>query len=352
MVTCIAVSPSIVYRFMNELIRFNWQAFDPAPGAKVLIGLVLMLVLTSVTGQPWLATGLVVLFAWLTNVPGPLKDRIAGMMAFAAAATAITYLSGQLGSLALWPSVFAMAIIGFLGTLVLAWGTRAYMVGYVVICWAIYGPSLVTATSVGNCILAIVAGTGVMIALILVEAKLKNKNTSETPTTTGGSPSKTELDFIIAYSITVALVLALTAYMGWTMLDTNPVLIVGGAFFVMGFDVNKTLVAGIARAIAVVAGAVLGLTIGQLLGSGLIIQIILIAFCFLSFATAGIHPSALMFFLTAVTALGWQGMEQDQLSLTVGELLSGETVGVLIAVVAIAFLQRWQTNRSQQLQQS
>ena len=60
-----------------------------------------------------------------------------------------------------WPNVIAIAVIGTTGTLVATRGTRATMVGWTVIGWAIYFPLLVEATSVANCALAIVAGTGV-----------------------------------------------------------------------------------------------------------------------------------------------------------------------------------------------
>ena len=43
-------------------------------------------------------------------------------------------------------------------------------------------------------------------------------------------------------------------------------------------------------------------------------------------------------------AIGWHGMEVEKLDLTFWERVSGETVGVVIAMAAIAFLQ-WQQNR-------
>ena len=69
---------------MGRLIRFNWQAFDLAATIKVTVGMALMLVLVHATGEPWLATALAALFAWLANVPGPLTNRVAGTLAFAA----------------------------------------------------------------------------------------------------------------------------------------------------------------------------------------------------------------------------------------------------------------------------
>lgn len=142
------------------------------------IGAIVMMALTKVTGETFMATGLVVLFAWLTNVPGSLKDRVGGMLAFALGAIALTFISGQVG-LALWPNVLGITVIGLLGTLLLAKGTRAYMVGYVLICWAIYSPFLIKSTSVENCVLAIMLGTGVLIAcvswVLLLNAKVLHR---------------------------------------------------------------------------------------------------------------------------------------------------------------------------------
>ena len=39
-------------------------------------------------------------------------------------------------------------------------------------------------------------------------------------------------------------VLGLTTYYGWRELSVDPSLMTGGAFFVLGFDVYKTWVAG------------------------------------------------------------------------------------------------------------
>ena len=52
------------------------STFDMAAlSVEVAIGLIVMTVLVRLTGQSWLATGMVVLLAWLTNVPGRTADR-------------------------------------------------------------------------------------------------------------------------------------------------------------------------------------------------------------------------------------------------------------------------------------
>ena len=326
---------------MSDLLRFNWRAFDPAAGIKVGVGLVVMIVLTSATGETWLATGFAAMLAWLTNVPGSLKHRIGGMLAFGVGAIAMTLVSGLMG-LDLWLNVLAIAVVGLLGTYALSWGTRAYMVGWVVICWAIYGPLLVESTSVENCVLAILAGTGVVVVLNLVPALFGTADA----TTTQATSTEPKKDFVIAFSVTVALVLGLTTYLGWTLLKSDPTLVTGGAFFIIGFDMRTTWVAGFARVIAILTGALLGLAIASLLGPGLLLDAIAIAAAGLSFAAMAIHPGAWMFFFMIFAAIGWHGLEGDRFELTVWERLSGESVGVLIAMAALAYLQ-WQRNRRQ-----
>ena len=327
---------------MSELIRFNWQAFDLVAGVKVAIGLIVIIVLMQMTGETWLATGLVAMLVWLTNVPGSLKDRVSGMLVFAAGAIAITFVSGQM-ELALWPNVIAILVVGLLGTLALAWGTRAFMVGWVLICWAIYAPFLIDSTSVVNCVLAILVGTGVLIVLNTVAAFFENA--SGAAETAEGSSAEPGMDFVVSYSVTVALVLAFTTYFGWVELKTDPTLMVGGAFFIIGFDINKTWVAGIGRVIGLVAGILLGLLIGKLLGQGLLLNVIMIVACGLSFATMSVHPGAWMFFFMIFVAIGWQGLEPETFDLTLRERFYGEIAGVVTAMIAIVFLQWWQNHR-------
>ena len=334
---------------MSELIRFKWQSFDPLSGTKIAIGLIVMMMLTKLTGKPWLATALVAMFAWFANVPGSLKDRIIGLVVFAAGALVLTLFYGWIG-LSLLPNVMAIIVVGFLGTAALLKGMRAFMIGFSMICWGIYGPFLVETTSVGNCILAIVVGTGVIILLIIIGEVLGNKNTEKAETEAPAPPEESSaepgVDYIFAYAITVSLVLALTTYYGWVELKTDPTLMVGGAFFVIGFDVNKTWIAGIGRVMGLLCGALLGLMIAKLLGPGLVLQLVMIAACGLSFSAGRVHPGAWMFFFMIFVAIGWQGLKPETFDLTVIERFYGELVGIGAAMIAIVFLGWWQNRHS------
>jgi hypothetical protein len=324
---------------MGDLFRMNWEAFDPVTGIKVVVASLLVFGLMAVTGESWIATGLVVLFAWLTNVPGTLKDRVAGMVAFAIGAIALTYLSGWIG-LDLWSNTIGIVVIGVLGTLALAHGTRAYMVGYVLICWAIYGPFLVASTSVMNCVGAIVVGTGAIIVTTLIGSFFEKGG--EAPAAAEGQ--KPDYSAVMPYALTVAAVLGLTTYLGWVTLKTDPTMAVAGAFFVIGFDAKKTWVAGITRVIGVILGVVCGYAAAQILEPGLTTEIVTLVALFMSFAAMGVNPGLFMFFFMFLIALGWTALDPETLDLTFWERVSGEGVGVAIAIIAIGFLQ-WLQSR-------
>ena len=142
------------------------------------------MLLQSLTGESWLTTGLIAMFVWLTNIPGPLKDRVGGMLSFAAVAAIMTVIFGQIG-LEIWPNLIAISITAMVGTLALTLGMRAFMVGFALICWAIYGPFMIATTSVENCLLAILVGTGV-VAILNVIGEIYSKNDRAVESTDAG----------------------------------------------------------------------------------------------------------------------------------------------------------------------
>ena len=332
---------------MNNLFRLDWQNFNLKAGIKVSAALVIMLVLTHFTGETWLATTLAAMCAWLANVPGPLLNRIGGMAAFGVGAVAFTLLFPLIG-LELWPNVIAITLVGLLCTLGLAGGIRSFMVGWSLICWAIYGPFLTAATSVENCVVAVTFGTGIVILLNVIGEWIWGKNDPVTVTAEESGESSPQVPFqqVVAYAITVALILGLTTYYGWTELKTDSTMMVGGAFFVLGFDPYKTWTAGIARVLGLVAGVALGLVLANLLGPGLVSDVIMIAACGLSFAALAVHPGAWMFFFMVFIAMGWPQLDSSLYELTIAERFYGEIAGVVAAMIGISFLLWWQNFRS------
>ena len=122
----------------------------------------------------------------------------------------------------------------------------------------------------------------------------------------------------------------------------------GAAIFVIGFDARKTWITGLARLIGLTLGTLLGLLIANIVGPGVLLHILMIAACCLSFAAGGIHPGAWMFFFMVFAAMGWHGLDAETFDLTVKEKFYGETMGVAAAMIGVVFLQWWQRSRTRQ----
>ena len=87
----------------------------------------------------------------------------------------------------------------------------------------------------------------------------------------------------------------------------------------------------------------LGWFLGQSLEPGVLYYAILLLTLFLSFATEPVHPGFLMFFFMVLISMGWQGLDMEKVNLNFYERLLGEGTGVVIAMLAIGFLQRIQS---------
>jgi len=328
---------------MKDLIKFNWQAFNFVSGTKFATGVVVLLVTQNLTGESWMTTGLIALFAWLANIPGPLKDRIGGMVGFALGAIICTLLVSLVGT-ELVPGIIALSVVGLLGTAAALWGARAGMVGWAVVMYMIYAPSFVAGIGLEHSLLAILIGVGVLFLLNVVDYVINPDTDSELKS---AGDAGADSGYIAAYSLIIAIAFAVGTWMGQSM-KTDPTMIAATAFFVIGFDARKTFIGGIARLIGIALGLFLGTALLMQIGPGLFLSIILVLVCFLCFAASGVHPSLLMFFLTLFTAAGWQGMQPDVLDLTIKEKMLGETIGVVIAFISLALLQMWDKRRGGQ----
>ena len=106
--------------------------------------------------------------------------------------------------------------------------------------------------------------------------------------------------------------------------------------------------AGLVMAAGNVLGGVVGAKLAIKKGNRLIfwfLIVVMVAACGLSFAAAGVHSSAWMFFFMVFVAMGWHGLDAETFNLTIREKFYGETMGVVTAMIGVVFLQWWQRTR-------
>ncbi len=326
----------------KSICEFNWGAFDASTGLKVALGLLGVTLLTGITGQPWLATGLVMLFAWMTDVSGKLSERLLGIGLFAVGSLVVTLVSELIQDDPLGNALF-LGAVGFLASYAIKHGIRPYLVGYSVICWAIYGPAMVLATGLANTLLAVVVGSASVAVLL---ALFSQRETAPVEEENGANALELPDGYPLVYAITVGITLTLATYLGWAYLGTDPTLIVGAAFFVIGPDPRASWAAGVTRIVGVIAGGYFGYWCAITLGPGVPLDIIVLGACFMSFAAASVHSGALMFFLLVMIGAGWGEITSDDLNIFAIERFGGETLGSVLAMIAVLSLQFWQGRQS------
>ena len=86
-------------------------------------------------------------------------------------------------------------------------------------------------------------------------------------------------------------------------------------------------------------GALTGLFLAGVLGPGIVLDSLMVIACGLKFVVIAVHPGAWMCFFMVFVAIGWLGLNLETIDLTVTERLYGETVGIMVAMLAIIFLQ-------------
>jgi uncharacterized membrane protein YccC len=100
---------------------------------------------------------------------------------------------------------------------------------------------------------------------------------------------------------------------------------------------------GFGRVMGLVFGVLVGLVVAKLVGPGLALNAIMIVACGLSFGAFAMHPGAWMFFFMVFVAAGWPALDPEIYDLTLLERFYGEIVGIVAAMLGIAFLQWLQT---------
>lgn len=325
------------------LFRFDWGAFDTAAGLKYAIGILVVWWLTEAYGFISFVAGVSTLLAWLTDIPGQRRDRILGMVAYALLGVPLTLLGIQLAT-SPWLLIAATFIVAFVGTMPLARGSRLFMVGWVLIFWFLLVPLFEATEDPSQIVVSFLVGAAAVILLTLlgalVERWLGRGNVSVLPNNdTGEQPA---LSFVVGYSFTVALTLAVTLFIGWRLLESDPTLVAQGAFFVIGPNSRQTWINGIERAIAVVLGIVVGLWAFQFVAEGTVAYVLIVALIsFLTLALMNVNYGAFMFFFVVFMAFWWAESGLDKAYFLAGERIAAELLAIVIAGLAVFSLQWW-----------
>lgn len=333
----------------NGLFHFNWAAFDAGNALKYAIGVIIVWGLSEGLGFPWFIGGVAALLTWLTDVPGPRRDRVLGMVALALLCIPLSLISELLGT-NLWPNVIAMFIVAFVFTTLMGYGSRPYMVGWSTILWFIYVPLFNQSEELPQVIASLLVGAGVVIGLTLLGALIQRWRGGDQVATaqTSDAQALPGRRFVLGYSLAVAVTMALAVLIGWLTLISDPSLVANGAFFIIGPASRQTWIKGIERIIATVLGVIVGFWIFQGIESTAALVLLVAVASYFCLGMMNVNYGAFVFFFVIYMSLGWGLLPAAEAYFRAGERIQAELIAVVLGGVAIAVLQWWAKRADEQ----
>jgi hypothetical protein len=330
------------------LFACNWAAFNAGAGVKYAVGIVIVFSLGHVIEFPTLVAGISALLAWLTDVPGRRRDRVLGMVVFAIGAPILTVLSAWVGTEAL-PQIVAISIVTFAGTLFMIKGQRAFMVSWSLIYWFLLAPLFHDpSASVSITIYSLLLGAGIVILLTLLPALVRRGDRHVQPEAADGAANESPaIAFVIGYALAVTVTMAVGLTIGILWIESDPTLVANAAFMVIGLSSRQTWILGLERAIGATLGIVVGFLIFTTVESELLIYILGVALSFLCMSLMNVNSAFFIFFFLIFISDSWFSQGIEQANTIANERIVAELIGVVMAGIAIAVLQRWSTRRQE-----
>ena len=194
----------------KNFFQFNWSAFNWVAGIKFAVGVLVMVLLTTFTEFDFIIILIAAFLAWLTDVPGTTRNRVGGMVIFALASVCTLWLAAIVFSNVLWFAA-AMFVVAFAFTLPMAISQRGYMVGWSTILWFFSIAPMTISGEVASITWDVLIGVGIVVAITLLWPRgIGPYGQAQSPDSADGG-GVDDRAFVLVYSLTVAVVLAVTA---------------------------------------------------------------------------------------------------------------------------------------------
>jgi hypothetical protein len=316
-----------------RILSFNWAAMDVKAGIKYATGVSIVIALSFVIEFSWFAVGVSAMLTWLTNIPGPRRDRLIGVVIFIAIGAVLIglvyFLSGTY-----WPWLISMIVIAFIGTFAMIEGLRGFMIGWCLICLFYVLPLLGTGDMPLEVLSAHLLGSLVVLALVALPVGDKDATveSDEPPAPT----EKPGVPFVASYAATVAIVMTIGVALGDLWLKSDPTLILQASLMIILPSAIATWVVAVDRIIGLTAGVVIGFYLGQFAG-GLTLEIMVwIVASFLLVTLMYVNAAPMVFFFVLPFSLVWGTLDGEAGHAIANERIIAEIIGVILAGIAVS----------------
>jgi hypothetical protein len=307
-----------------------------------LIVLVFVFGAAKLLGQTGMVAGWAALLTYLAEAPGSLRQRAAGMMAFAVFGFIQMLLVAWVGSSG-WPLLLLLFAVSFACSWMMGYGARAALVGFVGNIWITLMPGLGVAADLVPSLVGYVAGSLLVVVASTLPRLFRGEgaqagDADEVLVFESRSYRYPTLTF---YSLVRALAIALGGLLGQQVLELNQLWIALTANLILPPALKTTWARGLYRALGTVLGGIVGYLLVRLAGENttLLLVIEVIAAFLLLYTAKGFIYGVFVFFLSIfiVTQIGLQGVDMARFG--GNERIIATLIGIGIAFVTTLILQ-------------
>jgi hypothetical protein len=331
---------------INRLFPVNWAGFNPIAGVKLFVFALVAGLITVFTDLNLVVVIIGALLAWLTDIPGTTKNRVAGMAIYGVVASVWIWLATTILTDVIWFTV-AMFLVAFVSTLPMAISSRGYMVGWGTLITFIQANNMTGSGEPSSTIMNLLFGVGLVILLTVLWPKGTGpwgSSGDDPPPESGGADDRV---FVLVYALTVATVLALAAYLGQTLFTFGVQMIATSTFMVLGPTTQQNWGSAAGRAVAVVVGIALAYLLVTSIDSLPVLTIVWAIFPAIAVSTLGVsYAIAIGAYTTQMMmVIVLLGGDLEAYNLDSSTRIISEAIGIALALGAALFLQWWTKRR-------
>ncbi len=325
------------------MFQYDWSLFNVRMGLIFMVGTIIVFALMGRIEFEVMVAGIAALVAWIPIILVPTRSwrqHILGLLVYLVVGAMLTWLAAML-ALYEWLLLGSMAIVTFVGYLVLLRGPHPFLVSWCLVYWYLLAPVFLSGKELAPVVLGHIVGVCVVLALILVKpiwSRATKDAIVEAETTGNSEQDQPTVGFVIRYAAIVAISIATGLAAGMRWLAHDPTLIANATLNMITPSLKQTWISGVERVVLGSLGIVAGFYCGWYFTEPWVGYLVTAVSAFLALAVIYINMQLLVGIIFFMLAYSWGGMRSTLAHEIGNEKLIAEFAGVAIAIIAIAVL--------------
>jgi hypothetical protein len=333
------------------MFRYDWSQFNTRIGLIFMVGLLVTFQLMGRVDFSMYAAGISALLAWLPIVLAPQISwfrHVLGLLAYLLlGALLVTVAAALVDNRTL--HYISMALVTFLGYLVLLRGMHPYLVAWCLVYWYMLVPLFLAAETSVPVMLGHLVGAGLVLALILVKPlwsmATSNGGAEEVVDEKAREEEVIPTGYAVRYAAVVALSITVGVIAGARWLVSDPTLVANATLNMISPSLQQTWQSGFERLLLGGLGIVAGFYFGWAFPDPWVGRVVMALGGFFALGVLYINMQLLVGMLFFIVAYSWGAMRSEAGHELANEKLIAEFVGVAIAIGALTLLV-WMSERN------